>query len=548
MRAVLAGATILSAGVVAVGALGASGDGILDTTLVSRAGGVAGAAGDGSSTLPSTSADGRYVAFQSSADNLDADSDDGAQDVFVRDLQANTITLVSRATGAAGAVSHATSSDAAISADGRYVAFESDATNLDPDSDDAENDVFVRDLQAKTTTLVTRATGVSGPAATGGSAGQPSISADGRYVAFDSDATNLDPDSDDTIGDVFVRDLQAHTTTLVSRANTATGEVGNDYSYDASISADGRRVAFASDSTNLDPDSDDGVADILVRDLDANTTTLATRASTATGEAADGSSRFPSISGDGRRVAFESDADNLDPDSDDAFTDVFVRDLEASETTLISRASGAAGAVGDQTSNRPSVSADGDQIAFDSFADDLDPDSTDSIVDVFVRDLQANTTTLASRATGPAGAVGDSESSAASISADGRRVTFYSFAQDLDPASDDGVYDVFLRELVDPVQPQKARCAGKATTKVGTGGRDKLRGTPGRDVIAGLGGNDVIRGLAGNDLLCGGKGRDRLLGGRGRDTLLGQAGPDTLRGGPGRDKLRGGPGRDKQVQ
>jgi len=96
--------------------------------------------------------------------------------------------------------------------------------------------------------------------------------------------------------------------------------------------------------------------------------------------------------------------------------------------------------------------------------------------------------------------------------------------------------------------PPQARCAGKAATKVGPAGPNKLRGTPGRDVIAGLGGNDVIRGLAGKDILCGGAGRDRLLGGGGRDTLLGQAGPDTLRGGPGRDILRGGPGRDTQVQ
>jgi Tol biopolymer transport system component len=544
VRPALVGATLLAASALTTGALGASGDGVLDTTLASRATGAAGAGGDNLSSNASTSADGRFVAFESVADNLDAASDDSVADVFVRDLQSDTTTLVSRATGAAGAVGDDDALEPSISAEGRFVAFSSSADNLDSASDDAVFDVFVRDLQANTTTLVSRAIGAGG-AGGGDDSFAPSISADGRRVAFATDAGNLDPDSNINFTDVLVRDLDANTTTLASRATGVAGMPGAGNSDLPSISADGRHVAFISDADTIDPDNHPSFTDVFVRDLVANTTTFASRATGAAGAPGFGNSTRPSISADGRHLAFESAANNLDPDSDDAVDDVFVRDLQADTTTLVSRASGAAGTVGDGGSSKPSISDDGRLVAFASSADNLDPDSDDSVGDVLVRDLQAKATTLVSRAGGVAGAAGDSGSSRASISADGRRVAFDSEAGNLDPDSDDSVGDVFLRELVDPIPP---RCARKLATKVGTNGRNRIRGTPGRDVIAGLGGNDVIRGLGGKDILCGGRGRDRLLGGAGRDTLLGQAGNDVLRGGPGRDKLRGGPGRDRQVQ
>jgi Tol biopolymer transport system component len=544
VRLAPAGAILLAVCVVAAGALGASGDGVLDTTLVSRAGGVAGAVGDGGSYVPSVSADGRYIAFQSAADNLDPDSNDSVTDVFVRDLQTDTITLVSRASGAAGAVGGQGSYEPSISADGRYVAFDSDADNLTPDPTNSFIDIFIRDLEANTTTLVSRADSAGGALGDDESY-DPSISANGRRVAFNSDADNLDPDNDTTVADIYVRDLDANTTTLVSRATGPAGTVGDDTSYDPSISADGWHVAFESGATNLDGPSNGTTFDVFVRDLQADTTTLISRANGVAGAVGDVGSHRPSISADGGLVAFDSQAGNLDLDSTDTVTDVFVRDLQANTTTLVSRAGGAAGVVGDGDAFDPSISDDGRRVAFDSGADNLDPDSNDSVLDILVRDLAVSSTTLVSRATGAAGAVGDGNSWRPSISRDGRRVAFDTEADNLDPASNDSFSDVFVRELVDPIT---ARCAGKLATKVGTVGRDGLRGTPRRDVIAGLGGNDVIRGLAGKDILCGGRGRDRLLGGRGRDTLLGQAGNDTLRGGPGRDKLRGGPGRDTQVQ
>ena len=365
LRSALAGASfLLAAGAVAAGALGASGDGVLDTTLVSRATGAAGAAGDTTSLEPSVSADGRYVAFDSFADNLDPDSDDSIKDVFVRDLQADTTTLVSRATGTAGSVGDGDSVDCSISADGRYVAFTSEADNLDPDSNDSFADVFVRDLQSNTTTLVSRASGAAGVVSDSVSLSGTSISADGRHVAFSSNADNLDLDSNDSVVDVFVRDLEADTTTLASRASGAAGVVGDNSSFNASISADGEHVGFKSGADNLDPDSNDSVDDVFVRDLQADTTALASRAGGAAGVVGDSGSEGPSLSSDGSQVAFVSGADNLDADSDDSVGDVFVRDLEGNTTTLASRASGAAGAVGDGSSSAPSISDDGRHIAF----------------------------------------------------------------------------------------------------------------------------------------------------------------------------------------
>ncbi len=235
---------------------------------------------------------------------------------------------------------------------------------------------------------------------------------------------------------------------------------------------------------------------------------------------------------------------------------MFVRDLQANTTTLASRAAGAAGAAGDDVSAQPAISADGRFVAFSSAADNLSTEDDDAVSDVFVRDLQASTTTLVSRASGPGGAAGDDRSQTAAISATGRHVAFESLADNLSAEDDNSLVNVFRRDVLGAppapppppvVAPRAAaavRCAGQVATIVGTGRRDVLRGTARRDVIAALGGNDVVRGLGGADLICMGAGADRGVGGAGADRILGQLGADRLEGGPGRDRLEGGPGRD----
>ena len=184
--------------------------------LVSRASGAAGAKGSFGSSAAGISGDGRVVSFSSGASNFVPEDRDGFGDVYARDLQTDTTTLVSRASGVTGANSNGPSYGMSLSADGRFVAFQSLASNLSADDGDATSDVYVRDLQTNTTTLVSRASGASGVKGNGGSSGA-SLSADGRLVAFHSVASNLSADDHDASFDVFVRDLQTGTTTLVSR-------------------------------------------------------------------------------------------------------------------------------------------------------------------------------------------------------------------------------------------------------------------------------------------------------------------------------------------
>jgi Tol biopolymer transport system component len=420
-----------------------------DLILVSRASGARGAVGNDASAGPSVSGNGRFVTFQSRADNLSDEDNDAVINVYVRDLEAGTTTLVSRASGPSGPAANGDSGHATISTDGRFVAFHSSATNLSANDVNGSTDVFVRDLQAGTTTLVSRASGPAG-APSEDTSGEPSISADGRLVAFESNGRNLSDEDAPGAIDVFVRDLQANTTTLVSRASaTATGDgpVADAPSSAASISADGRFVAFESGARNLSDDDRDATGDVFVRDLQARTTTLVSRASDAAGgAAADQTAMWPSISGDGRVVAFASDAANLDENNLNV-KDIFVRDMNAGTTRLVSRASGPAGTPSDGTSVLPSISANGRVIAFESEANTLSDASTPG-EHIYVRDRLENLTALVSRASGAAGAAGDGESFDAALSGDGGLIAFDSVARNLSGEDSDAFSDVFARDMV----------------------------------------------------------------------------------------------------
>ena len=535
-----------------------------DLDLVSRATG--GAPADGPSTETAISADGRFVAFSSEADNLSPDDADGVRDVFVRDLSTGVTTLVSRASGPAGAGGDGGSSRPSISADGRLVVFSSFARNLSADDEDAYEDVFVRDTVLGTTTLVSRASGLAGAGGDHASFGGV-ISADGTRVAFVSAAVNLSAVDDPASQDVFVRDLPGATTTLVSRATGADGAPADANSLSPSLSTDGSHVAFSSLATTLSAEDDDFFRDVFVRDLSTGATTLVSRGAGAFGGPGNGDSFEPSVSGDGRFVAFSSRADNLSPEGDDAPEDVYVRDLVVNATVLVSRASGGGGAGGDADSFAASISADGTRVAFTSEARNLSAEDGDGVTDVFVRDLPGGLTTLASRAAGPMGAAADDNAFAPDISADGRYVAFHSAADDLSGEDLDAFANVFRRD-VERIPPAagpsalgfrkaggaRVRCGGVRAGIVGTAHHDVIRGTPRRDVIAALGGDDLVVGRGGNDLIClgagddhgaGGAGADRILGGPGADRVEGGGGGDRLEGGPGRDLLLGGAGRDR---
>ncbi|MFN0008231.1 MAG: TolB family protein [Planctomycetota bacterium] len=393
-----------------------------------------GAAGNPGSTTPWISADGRFVAFHSAATNLVAGDTNAVHDSFLRDRLLGTTERVSVNT--AETEGNAASQFPSASADGRYVAFQSPSSNLVGGDSNGSDDVFVRDRLNGTTERVSVSTG--GAQATTHSRAS-SISADGRFVAFESFASNLVANDTNASRDVFLRDRQLGTT---ERVSVATGGAQGDGESSAScISADGRFVAFQSFATNLVA-GDTGSWDIFVRDLQLGTTE---RVSVATGGLQGNSNSFePALSADGRYVAFRSDATNLVANDTNGVMDVFVHDRQSGTTGRVSVATD--GTQASALCQNPSISDDGRFAGFESSAGNLVAGDTNLLADSFVHDRFAGTTERASLT--HAGAQGNSSSWFASLSGDGRYVAFYSIASNLVPGDVNGGADVFVRDRV----------------------------------------------------------------------------------------------------
>ncbi len=362
------------------------------------------------------SANGRYVAFSSDSDNLMTIDDDDVTGVYVRDLVSGRTLLVSRATGADGAAANGDSFVGGISADGRRVSFTSRASNLAPGVPDGIEQAYVRDLAAGTTTLVSRPTGADGaPAARDATA--EGISADGGAVLVRS-AAPLDPAAGATLlTHLYVRDLRAQTTTLVDRDDGPNGAVSpKSDGFDGVIDADGGRVAFSS-AAPLAGAPADTFDHVYVRDVRAATTTLVSRAEGPSGASAADDSFNPSIDADGNLVAFTSLAANLGPVG--KVSRVWVRDIAAAHNELISVPLDPTATP--TLADFPSIDAAGDMVSFS-----VDGLQTPAPLkrEVYVRDRRAQTTTLASRADGPGGAPADAGAFVSSISASGDCVAF----------------------------------------------------------------------------------------------------------------------------
>jgi hypothetical protein len=481
-------------------------------TLVSlNSAGTAG--GNASSVNPVISADGRFVAFESRASDLVANDTNGHSDVFVRDMQTGVTTLVSlNAAGAGGG--NGDSTRAIISADGRVVSYESAASDLVANDNNQSDDVFARDLTGGPTVLVSvngagTASGNNRSFRAGRGTGdgffRRAISDDGRVVVFESLATDL-TNLSDTNGksDVFARDLVSRTTSLVS-ANTAGTASGNRESYHPTVSANGRVVVFETLATNLIPNDTNDVQDLLSRNLQTNVTVAVninrfgnlSNAAAAAGNA--------DLSADGRFVAFQSAADDLvandtNKNSRFRFTDVFVRDMQAGVTTLVSVNSAGTDS-GDEVSFQPAISGDGRYVAFLSSSRNLDGDVVKIVdsIDLYVRDMQAGKTrTITVSHTGDAPIVGDAQSP--SLSSDGRFVAFTSNGVNLAPFDTNDRVDAFAAAVNGQVRFSSStftvgETGGSATITVtrnaGSSGPVTVnylaRGgsaTPGRDYVA----------------------------------------------------------------
>ena len=408
--------------------------------------------------------DGRYVVFSSIASNLVAGDSNSALDVFLRDNLLKTVTLVSvnnSGTGPGADASYAPT----ISGDGRYVCFLSRATDIIsyPPIDtgakaDSFFDVFVRDMQLGRTILVSRTTGQLGTKANSNSI-NPRISKDGRFVVFETTATNLDAADGDAKADIYRRQLAPgptqFETQLISRATNpiaglgAKGTGGTFGSEFPSISADGNLIVYQSDCQNLvaatptegGPKGTTGF-DIFRRDVLAGVTIRVSISTLGVSIDPNGVSTHPWISGDGTVVVWESLASNFFP-GDDTGSDIFVRDFKVAPVTveLISRHT--SGSHAGSNCDNPTISGDGRYIVWDSGSTNMVDGDSNGVRDVFIRDRALLTTVRVSVTT--FGGQLNALSLLPRITPDGRYVVFYTEATNASDDDTNGASDYFMR-------------------------------------------------------------------------------------------------------
>lgn len=413
---------------------------------------------NGASIEPALSGNARRVAFTSAATNL-TPKDDGngsKRDVFVYDQGSGAVELVSAGLG--GAAADATSGQPVLDDDGSHVAFASRATNLVAGDANRFSDVFVLVAGAG----LVRASVASDGAEANGASAEPDLSSDGRLVVFTSRADNLVRGDTNGSHDVFVRDMVTGATTLVSRALREVSADGRSSA--PAISADGRFVTFSSDASNLVAGDRNRRQDVFRRDLLTHHTKLiSVRRGGGGGQnkaMPGGRAQASDVSRDGRFVVFESDATNLVARDRNRRTDVFVRDLRRGSTRRVSVST--TNEEGSGASFLPTITPDGRFVAFASRADDLVAEDARGL-DVFVRDVGRETTVIANVSS--RGRLRGRERAAPpptrpSLSADGATAAFASSASNYVRGDTNRVADVFLRRLTPAASATAVRRVG----------------------------------------------------------------------------------------
>jgi hypothetical protein len=397
--------------------------------------GSTGVQADDHSTAPAISNDGEVASFESQAANLVTGTTDHEVDAFIRNIPLGTTLRVSEASNGDKADERVYSTS--ISGNGRYIVFHSSAGNLAGTASFQYADVFRHDWQSGTTEHVS----ISESGAAGNqNSMNPSVSSSGRYVAFESIATNLLTTVDDNgVSDIFVKDMSDGT---VTRVSVRPGGAQSNYaSYNPSISDDGMLIAFESVATNLIAGGTSGARHIYVHDMQTGTTDLLSE--TQAGVEGNLSSWNPSISADGRAVVFESIATNLVDDDTNGKQDIYWRDTLSGTRILVSTST-----YGDQDPYedcyRPSISGDARYVVYHSAATSFEGGDSNNTNDVFLSDIQTGITVRVSSTSG--GSAGNNESKNADISADGNYIVFQSYASDLVSGDTNAKTDIFVAD------------------------------------------------------------------------------------------------------
>ncbi|MEK8032071.1 hypothetical protein AACH06_14690 [Ideonella sp. DXS29W] len=501
--------------------------------------------GDGSgiyTAAPTVSSDSRFVVFESNAVHQAGDpGPNGVHDIWMKNLDTGDVTRVSATAG--GAPGNQTSQSAIVTGDGRSVVFESNATNLKSGDTNGVSDIFLKDLVTGAVTRVS--TGTDGHQGIGGASTGASVTNDGRYVAFESLATNLVTGDTNAASDVFVKDTLLGTLTIVSSSSSGTkGNAGSSGfgSRDASISADGNFVVFTSWSSNLVTGDTDGNSDIFVKNLATGQLTCVS--TDALDLQVGGDSMHASISANGRYVVFESSSTLLD-DGQDGAGAIYLRDLSTGQLTRVKGA-------GTTDQAGISISGDGRYVAFVA-AESLDGTDTNAHPDVYVKDMQTGNVRLVSQS--HAGLAGNGQSLVPQLSLDGSTIVFSTEASNL--VSGDVNQAASTMVVTNPLFTTTlaggwgddlyivTSASDRIVEVVETGGGGfgdavetamsyvlpdnveilRLKGTASINGTGNAGNNSLMGNSAGN-ILRGEAGYDRLDGGLGADTMIGGADSD----------------------
>jgi Tol biopolymer transport system component len=390
---------------------------------------------DGSSDFPDITPDGRFVVFDSGAENLVANDNNVFRDVFIHNRNTGKTRRVSVTSSGEQSESD-DSSDASVSSDGRFVVFTSFADDLVNSDNNTFVDVFIHDRRTGKTRRISRKDG----AVPDGHSSDPKISGNGMFVVFASDAENLTFNDDNELEDVFIYNRRTKKIRLVSlRSNEA--QTADDRSYFPTVSRDGTRVAFVSSDEDLVPGDDNTEQDVFLRNRKTGRTRRLSVSSN--GDQADSGSSRPTISDNGNVVTFESHSTDLVGNDENMQEDIFVHVIATHRTRRVSLLSNGDEFEGGGCEDAV-ISTNGRFVAFESRATNLPGVHPDSDEDVLIHDRRTGRTRLLNRdSDGNQG--GDGDSSDPAISGDGRVVAFESLVEDLVPEDDNTFSDIFVR-------------------------------------------------------------------------------------------------------